>query len=93
MGVIDGCIIKADDFLQNYELTIAIHHFVAKEKDDPLYKIVADPEDLKAKPEEANGRFYLFIMCNSLCCFILKADYVISSNYYHFSSSIYIDNY
>lgn len=56
MGVVDGSILKVDDFLQNYELTVGIHNYVAKEKEDPLYTVAADPEDLKAKPEETNGK-------------------------------------
>lgn len=52
--MVDGSILKVDDFLQNYQLTIGINHYVAKEKDDPPYKIAADPEDLKAK-EDTNG--------------------------------------
>lgn len=55
LGVVDGSILKVDDFLQNYELTVGIHNYVAKEKEDPLYTVAADPEDLKAKPEETNG--------------------------------------
>ncbi|XP_017777990.1 PREDICTED: SUMO-activating enzyme subunit 2 [Nicrophorus vespilloides] len=56
MGIVDGAILKVDDFLQNYELTICIHHYVPKEKEDPLYKILADM-DLQAKSEEgANGK-------------------------------------
>ncbi|XP_018571091.1 SUMO-activating enzyme subunit 2 [Anoplophora glabripennis] len=55
LGIVDGSILKCDDFLQNYELTVAINHYEAKEKDDPPYKVVANPEELKAK-ETANGR-------------------------------------
>lgn len=54
LGIVDGTIIKCDDFLQNYELTVAINHYEAKEKDDPLFRIVANPEELKAK-ETVNG--------------------------------------
>ncbi|CAG9824919.1 unnamed protein product [Phaedon cochleariae] len=55
IGIVDGSILKCDDFLQNYELTVAINHYEAKEKDDPLFKVVANPEDLKAK-ESQNGQ-------------------------------------
>lgn len=55
LGIVEGSILKCDDFLQNYELTIAVNHYVPKEKEDPLYKIVANPEDLKPKEEELNG--------------------------------------
>lgn len=56
MGVHDGCVLKADDFLQNYELTIAINQYVPTDPTDPLYKISANPEDLKAKSSETNGK-------------------------------------
>ncbi|XP_057651651.1 SUMO-activating enzyme subunit 2 [Diorhabda carinulata] len=49
IGIVDGSILKCDDFLQNYELTVAVNHYEAKEKDDPPYKVVANPDELKAK--------------------------------------------
>lgn len=49
----DGSILKVDDFLQNYALTICLNQYEAKEKDDPLYKISAD--DLEASKEQLNG--------------------------------------
>ncbi|XP_074026893.1 ubiquitin-like activating enzyme 2 isoform X2 [Leptinotarsa decemlineata] len=49
IGIVDGSILKCDDFLQNYELTVAINHYEAKNKEDPSFKVVANPEDLKAK--------------------------------------------
>lgn len=55
LGIVDGSILKCDDFLQNYELTIAVNHYVAKEKEDPLYKVVANAEELKPKEDEVNG--------------------------------------
>lgn len=58
LGIVDGSILKVDDFLQNYNLTIGINHYVAKEKDDPPYKVVADPNDLK--PSVENGRVYFY---------------------------------
>lgn len=54
IGIVDGSILKCDDFLQNYELTVAINHYEPQEKDDPLYKVVANPDELKAK-ESING--------------------------------------
>ncbi|CAH2010113.1 unnamed protein product [Acanthoscelides obtectus] len=54
IGIVDGSILKCDDFLQNYELTVHVNHYEAKEKEDPLFKVVANPEDLKAK-EMTNG--------------------------------------
>ncbi|XP_030760508.1 SUMO-activating enzyme subunit 2 [Sitophilus oryzae] len=49
LGIVDGSILKCDDFLQNYELTVLVNQYEAVEKDDPLYKVVANPEELKAK--------------------------------------------
>lgn len=46
MHIVDGCILKVDDFFQNYELTITIIHKTA-ERDDPKFEIVADKEVLK----------------------------------------------
>ncbi|XP_060520679.1 SUMO-activating enzyme subunit 2 [Cylas formicarius] len=54
MGILDGSILKCDDFLQNYELTVVVNMNDANEKDDPPFKIIANPEDLKAK-EDKNG--------------------------------------
>lgn len=56
LGIVDGSILKADDFLQNYELTININQYQAQEKDDPTYKIVCDPDQLRAKEDDkVNG--------------------------------------
>ncbi|XP_050316111.1 SUMO-activating enzyme subunit 2 [Anthonomus grandis grandis] len=55
LGIVDGSMLKCDDFLQNYELTVAINHYTPVEKDDPPYKVVADPEELKPK-EDKNGK-------------------------------------
>nr|CAI5838702.1 unnamed protein product [Callosobruchus analis] len=49
IGIVDGSILKCDDFLQNYELTIHVNHYEAKEKEDPVFKVVGNPEELKAK--------------------------------------------
>lgn len=57
LGIVDGSLLKVDDFLQNYNLTIGITHYVAKEKNDPLFKIVGNREELKAKEETVeNGK-------------------------------------
>lgn len=63
LGILDGSILKVDDFLQNYNLTIGINHYVATEKDDPLFKVVADPEDLKPIAENGSN---LKIILNQL---------------------------
>lgn len=50
MDIVDGCILKADDFFQNYELTIVILH-KDLEREGELFEINADPELLKAKEQ------------------------------------------
>ncbi|KAL1488153.1 hypothetical protein ABEB36_015111 [Hypothenemus hampei] len=55
LGILDGSILKCDDFLQNYELTVAVNQHVAVDKDEPPFKIIANLEDLKAKEIE-NGK-------------------------------------
>lgn len=49
MEIVDGCILKVDDFFQNYELTVIIMHKEV-EREDILFEIIADPETLKAEP-------------------------------------------
>lgn len=44
MEILDGSLLKVDDFLQNYELTVAVNHYAPTEKTDPLYKIVSEGE-------------------------------------------------
>lgn len=44
LGIFDGSILKVDDFLQDYELTVCVHDYEAKEKDDPPFKISSDVE-------------------------------------------------
>lgn len=46
MSIVDGCILKVDDFFQNYELTVTIFHKTA-ERDDPKFEIIADKDVLK----------------------------------------------
>lgn len=46
MSIVDGCILKVDDFFQNYELTITIFHKTA-ERDEPKFEIIADKDVLK----------------------------------------------
>lgn len=48
MGIMDGSLLKVDDFLQNYELTVAINDYKPSEKNDPPYKVVSEG-DLKAQ--------------------------------------------
>ncbi|XP_030371975.1 SUMO-activating enzyme subunit 2 [Scaptodrosophila lebanonensis] len=51
MNIVDGVILKSDDFFQNYELSIIISHFDA-ERDDPLFEVIADKSQLQPKEEE-----------------------------------------
>jgi ubiquitin-like 1-activating enzyme E1 B len=73
-GVVDGALLKCDDYLQNYELSLIIYHwyrlsllflnlcsylsFCCREpaKDDPPFKVVANPDELK--PKELEGMFH-----------------------------------
>ncbi|XP_052893355.1 SUMO-activating enzyme subunit 2 [Anopheles moucheti] len=50
MKIVDGCILKVDDFLQNYELSITVLHKDPGREEVP-FEIVADPESLKPKEE------------------------------------------
>ncbi|KAH8363824.1 hypothetical protein KR200_004656 [Drosophila serrata] len=51
MNIVDGVILKADDFFQNYELRIIISHFDA-EREDNLFEVVAQAKQLQPKEEE-----------------------------------------
>lgn len=53
LDVVDGCILKVDDFVQQYELTVIIAHKEV-ERDGDLFEIIADPDSLKpeTKSEE-----------------------------------------
>ncbi|XP_061391561.1 SUMO-activating enzyme subunit 2 [Musca vetustissima] len=60
MDIVDGVLLKCDDFFQNYELSIIIVHIDA-ERDEPLFEVIADPNQLKPKeevktPENENGK-------------------------------------
>lgn len=63
MDIVDGVLLKCDDFFQNYELSIIIVHIDA-ERDEPLFEVIADKNQLKPKEEtkeaeassEANGK-------------------------------------
>ena len=44
--IVDGCILKVDDFFQNYELTVTIVHKTA-ERDEPRFEVVAGKDVLK----------------------------------------------
>ncbi|XP_060660251.1 SUMO-activating enzyme subunit 2 [Drosophila nasuta] len=51
MNIVDGVILKCDDFFQSYELSIIISHFDA-ERDDVLFEVIADKSQLQPKQEE-----------------------------------------
>ncbi|XP_055540431.1 SUMO-activating enzyme subunit 2 [Wyeomyia smithii] len=51
LQIVDGCILKVDDFVQNYELTVTVIH-KDPGRDEPNFDIVADPDSLKPKQDE-----------------------------------------
>lgn len=64
MDIVDGVLLKCDDFFQNYELSIIIVHFEA-ERDEAIFEVIADKDQLKPKEdteakadktEKANGK-------------------------------------
>lgn len=55
LGIVDGAILKVDDFLQNYSLTVTVTHRdkPAPNSSEPDFLIVADEKDLVPKEEKA----------------------------------------
>ncbi|XP_062545984.1 SUMO-activating enzyme subunit 2 [Armigeres subalbatus] len=51
LQIVDGCILKVDDFVQNYELTVTVIH-KDPARDESPFDIVADPDSLKPKDDE-----------------------------------------
>ncbi|KAH8338265.1 hypothetical protein KR074_011966 [Drosophila pseudoananassae] len=51
MNIVDGVILKCDDFFQNYELSIIISHFDS-ERDVAPFEVIADPNQLKPKEQD-----------------------------------------
>lgn len=51
MGIVDGCVLRVDDFHQNYELGVIIVHRAA-EYDQPLFEVIADADQLKPATAE-----------------------------------------
>ncbi|XP_023295658.2 SUMO-activating enzyme subunit 2 [Lucilia cuprina] len=51
MEIVDGVLLKCDDFFQNYELSIIIMHIDA-ERDEPMFEVIADKNQLKPKEEK-----------------------------------------
>ena len=63
MGILDGSILEVDDFFQCYKLTVFVNQYEAG-KDEPEFKIVADPSQLQpkeAKDEKMGMSFLLFL--------------------------------
>lgn len=54
MGIVNGSLLKVDDFLQNYNLNV---HVVHKdwEVNQPEFEVIADKEQLKPKEEVEQG--------------------------------------
>lgn len=50
--IVDGCILKADDYFQNYELSITIVHKDAERDDAELFEVIADPDLLKPEQQK-----------------------------------------
>lgn len=47
LSIVDGCILKVDDFFQNYELSVTIVHKEKERNDSELFEVIADPDVLK----------------------------------------------
>lgn len=54
LQIVDGVILKVDDFFQNYELTVIITHKEA-ERDGPLFEIKSGDEAILQPKSEENG--------------------------------------
>lgn len=52
LSIVDGCVLKVDDFFQSYELTITIIHKDAERDDAALFEVIADPSVLKPESSE-----------------------------------------
>lgn len=55
LSIVDGAILKVDDFLQEYELTITIIQKDA-ERDEPLFEVIADPDTVKPESMETDEK-------------------------------------
>nr|XP_014085145.2 SUMO-activating enzyme subunit 2 [Bactrocera oleae] len=60
MGIVDGVVLKCDDFFQNYELEVIVIHFDA-ERDESLFEVASDSSQIKQKDsepvlKESNGK-------------------------------------
>lgn len=52
--IVDGCILKADDYFQNYELSITVVHKDVERDDAEMFEVIADPELLKPEQEKSD---------------------------------------
>lgn len=52
LKIVDGCVLKVDDFFQSYELTITLIHKDTEREDASLFEVIADPSLIKP---ESNG--------------------------------------
>lgn len=52
MGIVDGVVLKCDDFFQNYELEVIVIHFDA-ERDETLFEVASDSNQIKQKDSES----------------------------------------
>ena len=55
MDIVDGVLLKCDDFFQNYELSIIIVHIDA-ERDEPMFEVIADKNQLKPKEDNETNK-------------------------------------
>uniref|UniRef100_A0A1A9X0H2 SUMO-activating enzyme subunit n=1 Tax=Glossina brevipalpis TaxID=37001 RepID=A0A1A9X0H2_9MUSC len=55
MDIVDGVILKCDDFFQNYELSIIIVH-IDSERECPLFEVMATKDQLKPKEENVPNK-------------------------------------
>ncbi|XP_054733383.1 SUMO-activating enzyme subunit 2 [Anastrepha obliqua] len=52
MGIVDGVVLKCDDFFQNYELDVVVIHFEA-ERDGGLFEVATESNQIKPKESES----------------------------------------
>lgn len=55
LSIVDGCVLKVDDFFQSYELTITIIHKDVERDDASVFEVIADPSLLKPDSKGANN--------------------------------------
>lgn len=53
--IVDGCILKADDYFQNYELSITVVHKDTERDDAEMFEVIADPDVLKPEQSKESG--------------------------------------